>query len=100
MSYGLSSVCAAAARVGRRVAGHLVVELLSRVHTGEAVGGNIVWVRRAKYAGVGSAENVAARSEGWTVGGQMFLSGVFFFQAEDGIRDLTVTGVQTCALPI
>src|SRR2546430_1732228 len=27
----------------------------------------------------------------------MFL---FFFQAEDGIRDLTVTGVQTCALPI
>src|SRR2546430_11502785 len=26
--------------------------------------------------------------------------GVFFFQAEDGIRDLTVTGVQTCALPI
>src|SRR2546427_1758364 len=31
------------------------------------------------------------------------LSGLFFFfffQAEDGIRDLTVTGVQTCALPI
>src|SRR2546430_1229290 len=24
----------------------------------------------------------------------------FFFQAEDGIRNLTVTGVQTCALPI
>src|SRR2546430_6401354 len=32
----------------------------------------------------------------------MFLELVFFFffQAEDGIRDLTVTGVQTCALPI
>src|SRR5438105_8943689 len=28
----------------------------------------------------------------------MFLS--FFFQAEDGIRDPLVTGVQTCALPI
>src|SRR5256886_6838206 len=28
------------------------------------------------------------------------VSDVFFFQAEDGIRDLTVTGVQTCALPI
>src|SRR5256886_48507 len=28
------------------------------------------------------------------------VDGVFFFQAEDGIRDLTVTGVQTCALPI
>src|SRR2546430_5287298 len=38
--------------------------------------------------------------------GAMFVSryllvvSVFFFQAEDGIRDLTVTGVQTCALPI
>src|SRR2546430_4411051 len=28
------------------------------------------------------------------------LGSCFFFQAEDGIRDLTVTGVQTCALPI
>ena len=25
---------------------------------------------------------------------------IFFFQAEDGIRDYDVTGVQTCALPI
>src|SRR5256885_14202501 len=25
---------------------------------------------------------------------------IFFFQAEDGIRDYKVTGVQTCALPI
>src|SRR5262249_59723243 len=30
------------------------------------------------------------------VGGFVF----FFFQAEDGIRDWSVTGVQTCALPI
>src|SRR2546430_12794340 len=30
----------------------------------------------------------------------MWLCFFFFFQAEDGIRDLTVTGVQTCALPI
>src|SRR2546430_5364434 len=30
----------------------------------------------------------------------VMLSVFFFFQAEDGIRDLTVTGVQTCALPI
>src|SRR5688572_31216766 len=29
-----------------------------------------------------------------------FVLFIFFFQAEDGIRDLTVTGVQTCALPI
>src|SRR2546427_5685375 len=30
----------------------------------------------------------------------LYLHFFFFFQAEDGIRDLTVTGVQTCALPI
>src|SRR5260221_727153 len=41
--------------------------------------------------------------EGWNVGliARMDLGGVlFFFQAEDGIRDHCVTGVQTCALPI
>src|SRR5699024_11865285 len=30
----------------------------------------------------------------------LVLSCIFFFQAEDGIRDRNVTGVQTCALPI
>src|SRR2546429_3190738 len=31
----------------------------------------------------------------------VYLYGIFFFfQAEDGIRDVAVTGVQTCALPI
>src|SRR5207302_4977209 len=30
----------------------------------------------------------------------LFLLFFFFFQAEDGIRDFHVTGVQTCALPI
>src|SRR5687768_18370021 len=30
----------------------------------------------------------------------MFVFLFFFFQAEDGIRDVAVTGVQTCALPI
>src|SRR3712207_6901969 len=29
-----------------------------------------------------------------------YTSVFFFFQAEDGIRDIGVTGVQTCALPI
>src|SRR5256885_14039049 len=28
------------------------------------------------------------------------MTSIFFFQAEDGIRDYKVTGVQTCALPI
>src|SRR3989449_1067713 len=32
--------------------------------------------------------------------GSWTLFSVFFFQAEDGIRDVAVTGVQTCALPI
>src|SRR5256885_7549089 len=38
----------------------------------------------------------------WRIGLSMScrLSRVFFFQAEDGIRDYKVTGVQTCALPI
>src|SRR5256884_1505343 len=30
----------------------------------------------------------------------LFILYFFFFQAEDGIRDVAVTGVQTCALPI
>src|SRR3712207_6876232 len=34
----------------------------------------------------------------WTE--EMRSSDKFFFQAEDGIRDIGVTGVQTCALPI
>src|SRR5882762_547106 len=33
-------------------------------------------------------------------GGATTARSVFFFQAEDGIRDSSVTGVQTCALPI
>src|SRR5205807_2716000 len=33
-------------------------------------------------------------------GGRVGLRCYFFFQAEDGIRDYKVTGVQTCALPI
>src|SRR5256885_3971112 len=33
-------------------------------------------------------------------GGSASRRGFFFFQAEDGIRDYKVTGVQTCALPI
>src|SRR6516165_5149262 len=35
-----------------------------------------------------------------TFGGLIGIVAFFFFQAVDGIRDLSVTGVQTCALPI
>src|SRR3712207_7112389 len=34
------------------------------------------------------------------IGHAMMDESLFFFQAEDGIRDIGVTGVQTCALPI
>src|SRR2546429_1725795 len=37
---------------------------------------------------------------GGTISLQSVLALFFFFQAEDGIRDVAVTGVQTCALPI
>src|SRR5690606_40684328 len=37
---------------------------------------------------------------GHGIGCSSSLSYFFFFQAEDGIRDFHVTGVQTCALPI
>src|SRR2546422_6310741 len=48
-------------------------------------------------------ESRAQRSPTWRarrVSYQFLLDFFFFFQAEDGIRDVAVTGVQTCALPI
>src|SRR5438128_8297935 len=44
---------------------------------------------------------MAAHPAVWVgLGVSQALGALFFFQAEDGIRDATVTGVQTCALPI
>src|SRR5258708_2005591 len=58
----------------------------------------------------GTCENVPTTGVGFTVGDSYFgnnscpytwlFTVFFFFQAEDGIRDDLVTGVQTCALPI
>src|SRR2546429_3170555 len=50
-----------------------------------------------QWAGAGIARGaMTANILGeWTAG-----CFIFFFQAEDGIRDVAVTGVQTCALPI
>src|SRR5947209_10252408 len=48
--------------------------------------------------GVSAAAQVAPTSTSLSSSAICF--GFFFFQAEDGIRDIGVTGVQTCALPI
>ncbi|PYO55171.1 MAG: hypothetical protein DMD83_20830, partial [Candidatus Rokuibacteriota bacterium] len=58
------------------------------VNTGEAVVGNIGSEQRAKYAVVGSAVNLAARVEGCTVGGQIFLSASTY----ERIRELAEVG--------
>ena len=47
--------------------------------------------------GVGEGDERRWGVRKWEMG---TCGGVFFFQAEDGIRDSPVTGVQTCALPI
>src|SRR5258706_3888429 len=53
---------------------------------------------------LGNSGRDPSRSEGAWIGGDSTdetADGIFFFfQAEDGIRDWSVTGVQTCALPI
>src|SRR2546429_512208 len=59
------------------------------------------WGRYARKAASPAPSNTPF---GWVGGVAMAptaaMSGWFFFQAEDGIRDVAVTGVQTCALPI
>src|SRR5256885_6590902 len=54
---------------------------------GDASDSGESWVRQQDRAPGGTTT--------WVTGGVFF-----FFQAEDGIRDYKVTGVQTCALPI
>src|SRR5256885_3326487 len=71
-------------------------------------GREIVWIMLANRAARGlaslyvQANQMSLQQAGrfhaqWTPRGW---SVSFFFQAEDGIRDYKVTGVQTCALPI
>src|SRR2546421_8008955 len=68
-------------------------------------------VARDKYVNAGELnqllqneiENILADAEeqsGYSFKSELLTKPFFFFQAEDGIRDLIVTGVQTCALPI
>src|SRR2546429_5581767 len=56
---------------------------------------------RNKYHGIKSAQtNMIALIIIYILFQAVDLVVFFFFQAEDGIRDVAVTGVQTCALPI
>src|SRR2546430_10046458 len=50
--------------------------------------------------GHGTDKAIAGGLMGFRPDDERLRDALFFFQAEDGIRDLTVTGVQTCALPI
>lgn len=56
------------------------------INTGEAVVGNIGSEQRAKYAIVGAAVNLAARVEGCTVGGQVFLSPATYEHLRDMVE--------------
>src|SRR5256885_8664590 len=67
------------------------------------------WAAERAPAGIGAITNamtvmftalVAFLFYGEDIGPPRLVGLVFFFQAEDGIRDYKVTGVQTCALPI
>src|SRR5256886_13522374 len=59
------------------------------------------FVRDASITGcTGPWTSMSARTDERPMNDVCALLSYFFFQAEDGIRDLTVTGVQTCALPI
>src|SRR2546430_2576180 len=97
-------MCTTASRFIRR---HLATTIV-RVSTRGRVGASGSGEKRASCSvAVGESSE---RSSGNIVNGLMDAGSakyvgqgsvyVFFFQAEDGIRDLTVTGVQTCALPI
>src|SRR2546429_5269256 len=57
-------------------------------------------MRRATSSSSRSARENARVGCSHRRSGRLLLIVVFFFQAEDGIRDVAVTGVQTCALPI
>src|SRR5687767_1288441 len=57
-------------------------------------------ILRGRVVGASVSRGKAGCSAMGTRTGVRWRFGFFFFQAEDGIRDKLVTGVQTCALPI
>src|SRR2546429_1619649 len=79
----------------RRVEKPLVKRLPAKTERVELVGGTVRAKAGYQFVKQANGSVTVARMGG---GGGRGLS--FFFQAEDGIRDVAVTGVQTCALPI
>src|SRR2546430_12535524 len=68
-----------------------------------AIGVGLVWVHQDQDCMIPENDDCVAAKLGrrpLIVADYGWSPIVLFFQAEDGIRDLTVTGVQTCALPI
>src|SRR5437588_9710336 len=62
------------------------------VAVGSMMAGRLGWLRQS-VDGLQATKGLISIAERWC-------DCVFFFKAEDGIRDHCVTGVQTCALPI
>src|SRR5256885_3229815 len=61
------------------------------------------WIGSIHFTSSGASTGAMSRfttTGSWPLRTSTHSSGSFFFQAEDGIRDYKVTGVQTCALPI
>ena len=63
-----------------------------------------IGVQRTRFDSIAMKENIAlSMADVLTFNSSVFVKNygrAFFFQAEDGIRSWSVTGVQTCALPI
>src|SRR5437762_5236277 len=58
------------------------------------------WLAQSRGFALGVAAGYARCFEQLDGAINLLFERLFFFQAEDGIRDTSVTGVQTCALPI
>src|SRR2546430_10599952 len=78
-----------------------------QTHNGNRCGRSRHWARNLSLRRNQSSPNVFEMAATETITSIILIKLImvslgmfFFFQAEDGIRDLTVTGVQTCALPI
>src|SRR2546430_3430555 len=96
-------------RLPRVRLGHLPTPLHEMPRLSKALGGPRLLVKRDDQTGLAGGGNKTRKlefsvAEALRRGADTLVTlgavQSIFFQEEDGIRDLTVTGVQTCALPI